>query len=70
MGQGVWHDSSDDVSSVMSDMPADSGVISSGVASPSAGETNELRSKLNLLEEIKNKLSFELTQANKVQIAR
>ena len=60
---GGWHDS-DEASSVLSELPPDSGVLSSGVTSPCAVPAVE---KVAELELIREKLMVELSRANKVR---
>ncbi|XP_063674176.1 unconventional myosin-Va-like isoform X5 [Bolinopsis microptera] len=66
---GQWQDSSDDrddLSSVMSDVPPDSGVLSSGITSPAVGfPPHDPRARVADLENIREKLEEQLATANK-----
>ena len=67
---GQWQDSSDDrddLSSVMSDAPPDSGVLSSGITSPAVPPSLDPRTRVADLEQIREKLEAQLAAANKVR---
>lgn len=67
---GQWQDSSDDrddLSSVMSDAPPDSGVLSSGITSPAVPPFQDPRVRVADLEQIREKLEAQLATANKVR---